>query len=320
MKVSVVMAFRNAGAYLRDSIRSVLGQTYPNVELIVVDDGSTDESPQTAGSFGPVLTYVRQENRGASAARNEGVQRATGEYVTFFDGDDLMAADNIASQADFIQRQPACSAVVNDYQTFTEQGDSAQTHFQTCPSLERIGLEEFLLSGLEARAILSEENFAITNSILMRRDVLNRIGGFDKELVIGEDWELLYRAAIHGPIGLQRKVGCRKRVHESNLSTSSIAMHQGQLKSREKVLTYERDAGVRRKLRRYLGKLHLLIGERRIGFENGRAVLDLIRSLAYVPFGEAHVTKLGKILLTLAGLRKPASQRSLPGLVADPER
>ena len=105
--ISVVIPCHNAAPFLRATIESILQQTRPATEVIVVDDGSTDDSAWIAASFGPPVRVIRQENRGESAARNRGIEAATGDWVAFLDADDLWLPTKLERQAEVIRSAPA---------------------------------------------------------------------------------------------------------------------------------------------------------------------------------------------------------------------
>src|SRR5437016_5344550 len=94
-KVSVIIPAYNKAEYTRRTVESVLAQTYPNVEIIVVDDGSKDETSNVMAEYGSRINYILKVNGGACSARNEGIRRATGEYVTFLDCDDLFYPEKL---------------------------------------------------------------------------------------------------------------------------------------------------------------------------------------------------------------------------------
>src|SRR5437867_9299245 len=97
-RVSAVIPLHNSQRYIRETIKSVLAQSYSDLETIVVDDGSTDGSPAIVASFGQAVRYVRQENSGAARARNQGVAIYKGEYIAFLDSDDVWLSDKIKKQ------------------------------------------------------------------------------------------------------------------------------------------------------------------------------------------------------------------------------
>ena len=119
--ISVVIPCYNAAAFLRATIESILGQTHPVLEVIVVDDGSTDDSANIAESFGPPVRVIRQPNQGESAARNRGIEAAAGEWVAFLDADDLWLPTKVELQAEAIRSAPAdVVCVTGDFLLFGE--------------------------------------------------------------------------------------------------------------------------------------------------------------------------------------------------------
>ncbi|HEX9077055.1 MAG TPA: glycosyltransferase family A protein, partial [Anaerolineae bacterium] len=96
-RVSVVIPSYNHARYLRDAIRSVIAQTYRDFEIIIVDDGSSDDTPQVVAGFGNAVRYIRQENRGLAGARNTGVRAARGAFIGLLDADDIWMPEYLAS-------------------------------------------------------------------------------------------------------------------------------------------------------------------------------------------------------------------------------
>jgi len=108
--VSVIIPAYNATAFLGETLDSVLAQTYPNLEIIVVDDGSTDDTPDLLGSYGDRIRVLRQANSGQATARNHGAREAHGELLAFLDSDDLWDPDKIARQVELLDRFPTALA------------------------------------------------------------------------------------------------------------------------------------------------------------------------------------------------------------------
>ena len=98
--VSVIIPTYNSGTYVTETIDSVLNQTYPHREIIVVDDGSTDDTPEQVRRYGSAISYIRQSNSGVGAARNTGLRAASGHYLAFLDSDDLWLPEKLAVQLD----------------------------------------------------------------------------------------------------------------------------------------------------------------------------------------------------------------------------
>lgn len=120
-RVSVIIPTYNYGRFLAESIDSVLAQTLPAHEVIVVDDGSTDDTPAVAARFGGRIVYHRQANRGVSAARNLGIDRATGDWLAFLDADDMWEPVKLERVASVCRSQPRPAFVFTDFRTFGRQ-------------------------------------------------------------------------------------------------------------------------------------------------------------------------------------------------------
>jgi len=260
--LSVVIAAYNAAPYLRETLDSVLAQDYPAVEVIVIDDGSKDDTAAVCRAYGNRIEYRHQANSGRGAIpRNRGYRIAKGDYICFFDSDDVMAAGRLSTQARFLDAHAAALAVLSDYRNFDERGPAPQTHFATCPQLCRAagfdrGLTEAVLDGAVARAILTEENFSITSSGMYRRTVLERVGAFDESLKASEDFDLVFRVARAGSLGVLSMVGFDRRLHQNNLSWDEPRIIENLIRSRARLLQDEPSALHRRKLRHALSGLY----------------------------------------------------------------
>ena len=120
-KVSVIIPAYNASEYLSQTLESVLVQTYSDFEIILVDDGSTDETDQVIAKYSSHLNLIQQENKGLSAARNAGLNMAIGEYLVFLDADDLLTPRKLAIQAAFLDQNPGIGIVYSDGFLFTNK-------------------------------------------------------------------------------------------------------------------------------------------------------------------------------------------------------
>jgi len=121
LRISCVIPVFNGAPYLAESVESVLSQTHPPFEVIVVDDGSTDSTPSVAQAFGPRIRYFRQDNAGPAAARNRGVELAEGELVAFQDADDLWHPAKLSRQAERFVARPELDLSVVHLQNFWEE-------------------------------------------------------------------------------------------------------------------------------------------------------------------------------------------------------
>ena len=185
--VSVVIATYNYGRFLAEAVHSILGQTYPAREIIIIDDGSTDETADVAASFGDAVRYIKQDNAGVSAARNNGIRRAKGEFVAFLDADDQWAPEKLEKQKSLLDALPDSVALVG---TKTWEVFEDGHRIDTTPAVKR---QDPILSRLE----MVVRNRMVTSSTFMKRECLERVGGFDEELNYCEDWDLWLRIGEH---------------------------------------------------------------------------------------------------------------------------
>ncbi len=179
--VSVVIPDYNHARYIADAIRSVLGQDYQNYEIIVVDDGSTDNSREVVAQFGERVRYIYQENRGLSAARNTGIKAARGDYIGVLDADDMYQPSFMSRLVGLLEDDPEAEAAYCGYR-FVDDA-------------------KFPLYQIEARnvaserlfRVLAEGNFLVPESMLVRRRCYQAVGEFDESLRAVEDLDMWLR-------------------------------------------------------------------------------------------------------------------------------
>ena len=202
--VSVIIPAYNAERYIADTLRSALDQTWPHVEVIVVDDGSKDGTLARAAEFGDRVRIHQQANGGVARARNNGVGLARGEWIAFLDADDLWRPEKI-------EKQLACSDAPL---SFTDR-----LNFGELDGLpERQSLVTPMQGGDIFAALLLKGNFITTTSVMMRRDLFLQLGGFDLSFNGTEDWNLWLRVAEQHPIGFCPAPLVRYRLHRGGLS------------------------------------------------------------------------------------------------------
>lgn len=306
--VSVIVPVYNAEAFVAAALESILGQTYHPLEVIVADDGSTDRSAEVVRAYGSRVRYLPGAPSGGrpGVPRNRGAAAAAGEILTFFDADDLMAPAKIEAQVSALREHPEAGAVVTNYRNVSDAGEAPQTHFETCPELNRLlqgtAARCVIVAGDVARYLLSRENFVATGTILLRRQVFEEVGGFDETLRIGEDVEFLCRVARRYPVALVRDVGLKRRLHGGNLTREPVRMLEGKIRSREAILRHERSAAVRRRLRRTLAECHAALAEALGGADRKAAMRHLGRGVALYPFSLYHLRVLARIWIrTITG-------------------
>ena len=213
----------NYGRYVRAAIESALAQTAAPLEIIVVDDGSTDETPEVLASFGDRIRTFRTQNQGAAAARNFGVAQARGEYIAFLDADDLWRSDKLELQLACFAADPGIGLVHCAHTMFSEHGSEE-------------GSDEPRIDGMEgwvARDLLLLRQHVINpgSSIVIPRRIFDEVGGFDTTLRVSEDWDLCYRIATRYRIGYVPQTLFRYREHSRGLHYNVRWMEEGMLRA-----------------------------------------------------------------------------------------
>jgi len=207
--VSVVIPAYNSAALLRWAIQSVLSQTYSDFEVVVVDDGSTDNTESVARSFGAQVCYVKQENKGAGAARNQGIKRSRGRYVAFLDSDDLWLPSKLAEQIPLLDRDPGIGLVYSDWAVVPEQGEAEPSYLRNLPAASGYVFDELVQCG-----------FILTSGTVVRRSCLDEVGYFDETLSIAQDYDLWLRICYRWKVALVNKPLVIKRNRDGNLSSN----------------------------------------------------------------------------------------------------
>jgi glycosyltransferase involved in cell wall biosynthesis len=191
-RITALIPTYNSAQYIRETVDSVLSQTYPIHEVIVVDDGSTDSTQEVLASYGNRIRYIRQPNAGPPAARNTGLALATGDLIALLDSDDLWAPKKTELQMDYLQRHPSCGLVYTDMKTFDDSGIIEES--------VKISRNLTYPSGNIFPQMFYETLFQ-TSAVLMRKSCIDAVGGFDADLRMGDDYELFLRISRHYEMG-----------------------------------------------------------------------------------------------------------------------
>lgn len=193
--VSVIIPTFNRAGVVTRAIDSVLGQTYRPVEVVVVDDGSTDDTPQVLRTYGAAIVSVVQDNAGPSGARNRGIRESKGDFIAFLDSDDLWLATKLERQVDLLQRAgravPCCLC-----DTVIRRPDQPE---QSAFQIAWLKLREPQGLWLNPALVLATRFVLFCQAVLIRREVLLDCGGFDERLWVMEDHDLALRLALRGP-------------------------------------------------------------------------------------------------------------------------
>ena len=205
-KISIIIPSYNNAKYLREAVGSALKQTYKNIEVIIIDDGSTDNSREVAESFrDPRIIYLWQENEGPAGARNKGIEKTKGEYVAFLDSDDLWEKDKLKKQLDFMEKNPETGMLGTASREMTDDGKIR-------------GREVFPEENKILQKILIRYNPFIQSSVMARREVFKRVGLYDRRFRESEDYELWLRIAADYKIGNLKEPLTIKRYKREGLS------------------------------------------------------------------------------------------------------
>ena len=212
MKISVVTPTYNRLSFLQQALASVWAQTYSNYELIVVDDGSDDGTSEYLESLGDRIKLIRQRRRGPSAARNAGVQQASGDYLAFLDSDDVWPPWTLDTYYELIRlHKPSlvCGAVVefDGRLPNIEHTKTVAEHFS-----------DFFKAA-------DSYQFVGCGTLAVKKSVFDLVGGFDEDLTVAEDHDFLLRAGIQpGFVRIQSPMTVAYRRHMENVSTSVFAL------------------------------------------------------------------------------------------------
>lgn len=231
--VSVVIPTYNRARFLPAAVASVRAQTYPCAEIVIVDDGSTDDTADVVAGLGAGIRYVRQANAGPAAARNRGIREATGDLVAFLDTDDRWLPEKTALQVELLQREPDVALVSTDMSVEDETGS-----VQVTSNFQHRELQA-TFSALDGRPIpgapglLLKINFINTSAALIRRSVLLAQDGFDERLRYGEDLELWLRIAARHGIACVPSVQEVRVEHSTNVTKSVERMLLGYVQMAE---------------------------------------------------------------------------------------
>jgi glycosyltransferase involved in cell wall biosynthesis len=200
--VSVVIPTYDRAFFVCRAIDSVLGQRFTDYEIVVVDDGSTDDTRTALKAYANKIKYIYQENSGVSSARNTGIEHATGEWVAFLDSDDEWTEDCLSAQIERIEMLPQAVGHIANAVTILADGQRSSLFDETGLS-DRFKGQSCLIFERPLSTIIEYAPWFLQASIL-RRDVLLRVGLFDTNLSIAEDLDVISRVAHEGPFTISR--------------------------------------------------------------------------------------------------------------------
>jgi glycosyltransferase involved in cell wall biosynthesis len=212
MSISVIIPAYNAARFIRETVESVLQQTLPPDEVLVIDDGSTDDTASIAESFGPSVRVIRRRNVKLAATRNFGVQEAKSEWVAFLDADDLWQSNKLQRQVEELSRNPEADLCYTGRVLLLQEKETT-----------RLGTVVPVPPADEIREALYRNTTFLPSSVMVRRSVFLAIGGHDTTFKLVEDWDTWLRllhagtkfAACPEPLMLYR-------IHSNSTSHNAI--------------------------------------------------------------------------------------------------
>jgi glycosyltransferase involved in cell wall biosynthesis len=226
--VSVIIPTHDSARFIAQAVQGVLAQTYGDYELIVIDDGSRDDTREVLQPFAGHIRYHRQDNRGPAAARNAGIKIARGEFLCFLDADDIWHPNKLALQTEFMAAHNEIALLFADAEVWEETTIQPRSYVATmifgADLVSQLPLQE-------AFRKLVIENFIPTSTVMVRKACLLKAGLFDEDLQNAEDRDMWLRVAANSEIACLPQWLARKRGHGANIS----ARTEMTLRSRIKV-------------------------------------------------------------------------------------
>ncbi len=227
--VSVIIPTHNRSDLVADAIDSVLEQGYNSIEIIVIDDGSTDNTEQVVSAFGGRVRYVFQQNRGPAAARNAGIECANGEFVALLDSDDYWLAGKLTKQMTVFEKEPSLDLVFGLERAVDKAGNplgvppprAREWRLRRLP----VRFPAYACEGDLVKGLISCAHVIGHGSVVLRRSSVQAIGGYDEHLQICEDFDLWLRFALAGrSLGFVDDVVYCTRRHGPQLTAQPVAL------------------------------------------------------------------------------------------------
>jgi len=283
---AIVPTYNRAGLVVR-AIDSVLNQSYKSIEIIVVDDGSEDDTQVVLRRYGDRIKLLALKNSGPSAARNRGIEASQGEIIAFLDSDDIWLPNKLERQVDLLERAGQRVSCCLCNVTLMLAGGRSVSSFD----LADINFNEEEAILLNAPEVLAARSVQFNQGVAVRRDVLERIGGFNEDLWCLEDYDLALRFSLTGKWALIREPlaiwyeASPGSLREKAMS-EDVRLAKCYIETLERALSNTRCesnyANMRRQLRWQISSTRWLLQEfrlKRLGFRGAPVVSGLFRML-----------------------------------------
>ena len=247
--VSIIIPCYNYGRLLAETLDSVAKQTYPHWECIIVDDGSVDNSRQVGEAYqqrDARFRYIYQENKGMSAARNQGLAAARGEYIQLLDADDSLLNSKLEHQVAYLDTHPEVALVYGSVRYFRH--DAPTQLSQSFDMQDEPWMPETQGQGEALWGVLVEKNIMAVNAALFRASLATAVGGFDETLRAVEDWDFWVRCALTGARFVYDPIPetwALVRVHTSNTTHNMARMQRFEVQARLQLQQVLQEMGAR---------------------------------------------------------------------------
>ena len=297
--VSVIIPCFNCALFLAEAISSVLRQDFTNYELLIVDDGSTDDTPNLIKPYlaDKRVRYLPKKNGGLSSARNYGIINANGDYIALLDADDIWYPEKLACQIKHIENRPDVGMVFSNFNTFNADGIIFSG--KVSDSIDSFPNPEFNI-------LFSRNNFIYPSTVLIRKSIFKKCGFFDENLKSIEDYDMWLRISnSYCLIGVPEKL-TKIRVHNNNMSKNVDVMMRNEVMVIDK---YRRDVNFVSRRKR-IAKIYYLNSDRLVHLEEKKDAIKLfIKAVVTWPFLPVDIlVVLTKIILSVRMVERMRSE------------
>lgn len=303
MKVSIVIPAYNCEHFIVETLQSAQQQTYRDIEIIVVDDGSTDATAERVRELDGSIRYIRQENSGGgSRPRNTAIRAASGDLIALLDSDDLMLPDHLEHLVALLEAHPEIDLAFSDYRNFRGEEvhpphSTACTRFARAPKT-KLGEHLYSVPRSVTFHTLFLENPLTPSATVFRRHLVEKIGWFDETVTHSEDIDFFFRAARVSDFGYVDRPTILRRLHSQSLSANSVKMLTGQLTVYPRYADDVTDPAAKAAVRETLAGLFWSLGfaHRQAG-QYGAACSAFFKSIATRPLPNRSYLSLVKTAL-----------------------
>lgn len=204
-RVSVIIPTFNRAKHITHAIDSVISQSYRDLEIIVIDDGSTDNTRDVLDRYKTKIKYLYQKKSGVSTARNYGIRQAQGEWIAFLDSDDEWMPEYLSLQMDRVEQNPkVCAHITNSIQLMDNDHEINTFRKLRCNFINKFGNKMFLEIERPLFTVIKHHITSLQSTIIKRK-VFIEAGLFNENLTIAEDFDAIARMSLHGPMEICKK-------------------------------------------------------------------------------------------------------------------